>query len=941
MASRDSASSSAVAPRDGDASPQSDESPRHPWHALSVEECLTEVESDPEQGLDPDEAEARLQRDGPNRLPEEEGESALVRFLKQFHNVLIYVLIVAAVFTAFLGEWIDTGVIAAVVLVNAIIGFVQEGKAEEALEGIRSLLSPEAEVVRGGSRRTIPAEELVRGDVVRLESGGRVPADLRILRARDARAEEAILTGESEPVSKGVDPVDEKSGPGDRTSMLFSGTLVTAGRVTGVVVETGTATEIGRIGEMVSKVEGVTTPLLRQIDRFGKQLSVAIVVAATAIFFVAWLLRGFGPGEAFMAVVALVVAAIPEGLPAILTITLALGIQRMARRKAIIRRLPAVETLGSVTVICTDKTGTLTRNEMSVEHLLLAEGDWEITGSGYIPKGKFLVDGEERDPREDAPVEEAIRIGLLCNEAEFDEPDPDEENGGGEGEDERILHGDPTEGALLVLAEKTGMTRRGEEEDWPQVDVLPFESERRWMATLHRSPEGGSVILVKGGPERVMAMCDRMRTADGTEPLDPEAWEERMDRVAGEGYRLLALAVKEVDGEPGEVKEESVDEGAILVGVAALMDPPRPEAVEAVEQCRGAGIRVMMITGDHALTARSIGERMGIGDGTDALTGDRIEEMGDDELREALVDQDVIARASPEHKLRIVKLLQEKGQICAMTGDGVNDAPALKQADIGVAMGIKGSEASKGASEMVLADDNFASIARAVEEGRTVYDNLKKTILFILPTNGAEALIVLAAVMLALSEFPITPAQILWVNMITAVTLALALAFEPTEPGIMERPPRDPDDPMLSKFLLRRIGYVSVLVSVGCLLLFHWQMGRGVGLAYGQTVVVNSLVAAQAWYLFNCRFQWQSSVGLQALVGNRAVLIAVGLLILFQLAFTYIPVFHLLFGTEPIAASSWGPILLVGLGLFTVVELEKAWGRRRGRSPEAQVAEEG
>ncbi len=922
-------------------SPELDETGHCLWHALPVDECVAAVESHPETGLDPEEAEARLRRDGPNRLPEEVGDSALVRFLKQFHNVLIYVLLVAALFTAFLGEWIDTGVIIAVVVVNAIIGFIQEGKAEEALAGIRSLLSPEAEVVRGGSRRTIPAEELVRGDVVRLESGDRVPADLRILYARDARAEEAILTGESQPVSKAPDPVAGKSGLGDRTSMVFSGTLVTTGRITGVVVETGIATQIGRIGEMVSRVEGVTTPLLRQIDRFGKQLSVAIVTAAVAIFFLAWRLRGFEPADAFLAVVALAVAAIPEGLPAILTITLALGVQRMARRKAIIRRLPAVETLGSVTVICTDKTGTLTRNEMSVEQLLLAEADWEITGSGFIPEGRFMVDGVEQDPRQDPLVVEAIRIGLLCNEAEFDASEPGGWAGAGTGGGERVLHGDPTEGALLVLAEKAGLTRRGEEEAWPRVDVLPFESERRWMASLHRSPHGGSVILVKGGPERVLAMCDQVRTPTGTEPLDRKRWEERMEEVAGRGYRLLALAVKEVEGEVHEVKEGSVEGGALLVGVVALMDPPRPEAVEAVEQCRAAGIRVIMITGDHAVTARSIGERMGIGDGTGALVGDRIEEMDDAELREALLREDVIARASPAHKLRIVQLLQQKGQVCAMTGDGVNDAPALKQADIGVAMGIKGSEASKGASDMVLADDNFASIARAVEEGRTVYDNLKKTILFILPTNGAEALIVLAAVALALSDLPITPAQILWVNMITAVTLALALAFEPTEPGIMERPPRDPDDPMLSRFLLRRILYVAVLVSVGCLVLFHWQMGRGVGLAYSQTVVVNALVAAQAWYLFNCRFQWLSSLGRQAFLGNRAVLIAAGLLVLFQLAFTYLPVFHLLFGTESIAAASWGPILLVGLGLFTVVEVEKAWGRRKGRAPEVRTAEGG
>ncbi len=891
------------------------------WHFLSTDAVVDRLQTDPEEGLESEEAARRLEEYGPNRLPEEEGTGPFIRFLKQFHNVLIYILLFAVVFTAFLGEWIDSGVIAAVVLVNAIVGFVQEGKAEEALEGIRSLLSPEATVVRGGSRARIDAEELVPGDIVRLDSGDRVPADLRILRSRDARVEEAILTGESEPVSKTSEPTDEKAVVADRTSMVFSGTIVAAGRITGVVVRTGQETEIGRIGEMVSGVEGVSTPLLRQIDRFGRHLSIAIVAGSVAIFFFAWLVRGYSATESFLAVVALAVAAIPEGLPAILTITLALGVQRMAVHKAIIRRLPAVETLGSVTVICTDKTGTLTRNEMAAERVFLDHGEWEISGSGFLPEGEFRWDGEVREPHDDPILIELIRTGLLCNEAEIN--DAGEEDGG------RQLQGDPTDGALLVLAEKAGVSRTEEDEVRPQVDLLPFESERRWMATLHREEGAGARIYVKGAPERVMAMCDDVRTSEGSGPLDMEEWEARMEGLAEKGYRLLALAVKDVTGDAEALEVEQVESGCTLVGVAGLMDPPRAEAIEAVDRCRGAGIRVIMITGDHATTARSVGARMGIGDGSRALTGAQLEEMGDDELGELLRTHDVIARASPENKLRIVQLLQADGQVCSMTGDGVNDAPALKQADIGVAMGIKGSEAAKSASEMVLADDNFASIGRAVEEGRTVYDNLKKTILFILPTNGAEALIVLAAVALAFAEFPITPAQILWVNMITAVTLALALAFEPAEAGIMDRPPRRPDDPLLSMSLLRRIAYVSVLVASGCLLLFRWQLAQGVEIEYAQTVVVNSLVAAQLWYLFNCRFQWAPSIGWRALVGNRAVLIASGLLILFQAAFTYLPLLHTLFGTRPLSPMSWGPVLLVGLVLYGVVESEKLLGRHR------------
>jgi potassium/sodium efflux P-type ATPase len=896
------------------------------WHALEADEVVRLLESDAKRGLDPEEARRRLDEVGPNRLPEEERESALRRFLKQFHNVLIYILLVASVFTAVMGEWIDTGVILAVVLVNAVVGFVQEGKAEEALEGIRKLLSLEASVVRGGHRDVISAEEVVPGDLVRLESGDRVPADMRILSVRNGQVDEAVLTGESEPAAKGPDPVEEDVALGDRSGMLYSGTLVVSGRLTGVVVATGRETEIGRIGEMVSRVEGVSTPLLRIIDRFGRQLSVAIVAAAVAIFFVAWLLRDFPPTEAFLAVVALAVAAIPEGLPAILTITLALGVQRMAGRKAIIRRLPAVETLGSVTVICTDKTGTLTRNEMAAERVLMAHGLWEVTGSGYQPEGEFRWDDEVKDPSEDAVLLDLIRAGLLCNEAEFS---PGESHEGAEAV--RILQGDPTEGALLVLAEKAGMDREDEEGQWRRTDMVPFESERRWMATLHHGPDGESHLFLKGAPEVILEMCDEVRTAEGAEPLEVEEWTRRIDEVAAEGFRLLAVARGDGSLGEGELSAEKVGEGHTLLGVVALMDPPRSEAIEAVESCRKAGIRVIMVTGDHAATARSIGARMGIGDGERSVTGREIEEAGDDELAEMLARNDVIARASPEHKLRIVKMLQGMGEICAMTGDGVNDAPALKQADIGVAMGIKGSEAAKGASEMVLADDNFASIERAVEEGRTVFDNLKKTVLFILPTNGAEALVVLAAVVLVFPQFPITPAQILWVNMITAVTLALALAFERAEPGIMERPPRDPGEPMLSAFLVRRIVYVSVLVAGGCSVLFHWELSRGVDVEYARTAVVNALVAAQLWYLFNCRFQWRSSIGWSALVGNRAVLIAAGFLLLFQAAFTYLPLFHLLFGTRGLALATWLPVLSVGLLLYLVVEGEKAWGRRRIR----------
>jgi len=887
-------------------------------HSLSTDAVLKHLEVDVDVGLGAEEVDQRLAEYGPNQLPEEAPIHPFIRFIGQFHNVLIYVLLGAAVFTAALQEWIDSGVILLVVIVNATVGFIQEGKAAEALEGIRSLLSPTARVRREGEEVEVDATQLVPGDVVLLESGDRVPADLRILYTLQARVEEAILTGESVPVEKDSASVAEEALPADQSNMVFSGTLIAAGRLTGVVTATGAQTEIGRIGKMVSSVEGVTTPLLRQIDQFGRQLSFAIVAAAVVIFFVGWQLRAMSPTDAFMAVVALAVAAIPEGLPAILTITLALGVQRMASRNAIVRRLPAVETLGSVNVICTDKTGTLTRNEMAVERVLLPEGDLVVQGEGYEAEGEVLDDdGQSIQPTEHEQLQALARVAVLCNEASLRTV-----------EGVRTVQGDPTEGALLVLGERLGLPLREARGTYKRESFLPFESERRWMATVHRHPSGERELLLKGAPERILPMCG---VTD---------WESRTDAVAGEGYRLLALAHATIpEGEAprgdGDALEDWVlSEGPslALLGVVAIMDPPRTEAAEAVAQCQAAGIRVMMITGDHALTARSIGARLGIGDGTKALQGSDVEAADDAALREALSEHDVIARAGPGHKLRIVQALQADGAVCAMTGDGVNDAPALKQADIGVAMGIKGTEAAKGASEMVLADDNFATIERAVEEGRTVYDNLKKTILFILPTNGAEALIVLAGVALALGEFPITPVQILWVNMITAVTLALALAFEPPEPGIMDRPPRKPEEPFLSRFLLRRIVYVSVLVSAACLLLFHWQLGRGASPEYARTTVVNALVAAQLWYLFTCRFQWRSSVGWHALVGNRAVLVAVGSLIIFQLGFTYLPIFHTLFATAPLGVLSWIPVLSVGLLLYGVVEAEKAWGRRRGEN---------
>jgi calcium-translocating P-type ATPase len=860
---------------------------------------------DPRQGLSGADAEARLREHGPNRLPEEQRESALLRFLGQFHNVLIYILIAAAAFTAFLGEWIDTGVILAVVVVNAIIGFVQEGKAEQALEEIRRMLSLEADVLRDGRRLRVDAETLVPGDIVLLESGDRVPADLRIIRSREVRVEEAALTGESEPVRKDGGAVAADALLGDRTSLVFSSTLVTTGQLRGVVIATGEHTEIGRIGEMVSRVEKMTTPLLQKIDAFGRTLSLAIVVFGTLLFLLGWLLRGFTVTEMFLVVVSFAVSAIPEGLPAILTITLALGVQRMGRRNAILRRLPAVETLGSVTTICSDKTGTLTRNELTAGRVLLQDGTLEVTGTGYSPDGSIAGSADA------GTLHDLARAAALANDGDITV----------RADGTVRAEGDPLDAALFVLARKAGIDVAALRRAHDRVDAIPFESANRFMATLNEEPDGGRRIWVKGAPERLLELCDG---------VDADSWGERVDGCAAEGYRMIALATRAA-GETANLDAADID-GLTLLGVVGLLDPPREEAIEAVARCRSAGIRVVMITGDHALTARSIGARLGIGDGAKVITGREVEAADDAALVDIIAAHDVIARASPEHKLRLVRALQAQGEVVAMTGDGVNDAPALKQADIGVAMGIKGTEAAKSAAEMVLADDNFASIEVAVEEGRTVYDNLKKTILFILPTNGAEALMIVAAVAFAMAELPMTPVQILWVNMVTAVTLALALAFEPTEPNIMERPPRPRDEAILSRHLLTRIGYVSVIVAAACIALFLLELAAGAHPDRARTVAVNALVTAEAFYLFNCRFVWRSSMGMRSLRGNNAVLIALSILVLLQLGFTYLPIMHTWFGTAPIAPLDWLWCILLGMGVFSVVEVEKRFGRRRLRA---------
>ena len=891
------------------------------WHSLPVADVLARLEADP-RGLSAAEAERRRARYGANRLPEPPRRSALMRLFSQCNNVLIWVLLAASVITALLGEWTDTAVIIGVVAVNTAIGFVQEGKAERALEAISGLLSPRAMALRDGHREEIPAEDLVPGDLVVLQAGDLVPADLRITSLRNLQVDEAILTGESVAVEKGTLPVAEAASLGDRLSMAWSGTLVTAGTGVGVVVATGADTQIGRISAMLSSVQTLSTPLTRQLDRFGRKLSLVIAVIALGTLLCGVLVHDYPLAEMFLAAVGLAVAAIPEGLPAIITITLAIGVQRMAARNAIIRQLPAVETLGSVSVICSDKTGTLTRNEMTASRVALHDGEYQVTGVGYDPHGAIQLDGVETDPAGNGILMELCRAAVLCNDAEFhlEHAAP-------------RLTGDPTEGALLVLAMKTGLDPERLRLEVPRDDAIPFESEHRYMATLHHDHHGHRSVVAKGAPERILAMCDSVATRNGDEPCCRQAWLERAEALAAHGLRVLALAT----GVPragcsGELTTADVESGLTLLGLVGLIDPPREEAIHAVEQCRSAGINVKMITGDHLSTARAVAVAMGIGDGRKAVLGAELEPLDDAALIDVALETDVFARASPEHKLRLVEALQAGGRVVAMTGDGVNDAPALKRADVGVAMGKGGTEVSRQAAEMVLSDDNFASIESAVEEGRTVYDNIRKAILFILPTNAAEAMMIVLAIVLG-RALPITPLQILWVNMITAVTLALALAFEPPERDIMGRPPRHPDEPLLGRFVSWRIAFVSAVVVSGTFGLFVMARDAGYELDHARTMAVNALVMFEAFYLLNVRHMVAPTLNCNGLFGNRIAVAAVIAVSLFQVGFTYLPAMNTLFSTVALSGRDWLVVLLVAATVVPLVELEKWFLRRRGARP--------
>lgn len=898
-------------------------SPAPAVHAEPARAVLDVLESTP-SGLTAEEAARRLASHGPNRLPAPERPSVLRRILGHFQDVLIYILLAAAVLKALLGDWIDFGVILAVAVINAAVGFIQEGQAEKALDGIRQMLSLDAQACRDGEWAMVDAEDLVPGDVVRLRSGARVPADLRILEATNLQVDEAALTGESVPSVKQVDPVEHDAGVGDRASMLYSGTIVSAGSGIGVVAATGSGTEIGRIQQMVSEADQLDTPLARQLARFGTMLAWGILGMAVFMLVVGYVVHQFAWADLISAAIGFAVAAVPEGLPALVTVTLALGVQQMARRHAITRKLTAVETLGSVTTICSDKTGTLTTNEMVVRHVATATATYDVEGKGYAPEGRILLDGEVATLAAHDDLAALVAAAASCNDARVVEEDGRW----------RVV-GQPTEGAVVSLALKAGADTAGVE----RLAVLPFESDTKYMATLDlvpgEGPHTGRMVRAMGAPDRLLERCALQRTADGTlEPLDHAYWDGVIHSLAQQGLRTLAAAERPAEHEDDILDHEHVEEGLVFLGVFGIIDPPRPEAVAAIAECHRAGIRVKMITGDHVGTATAIARDLGLAPAQGevrALTGAELEAMSDAELEAVVQDVDVYARTSPEHKIRIVRALQRHDEVVAMTGDGVNDAPALTRADVGIAMGIKGTEATKEAADIVLADDNFATIERAVEEGRRIYDNIRKSVVFLLPTNGAQSLVVLVAILVGFT-LPLAPVQILWVNLVTGVTLSLALAYERAEPGIMDRPPRGSAGSVLSRSALLHVVIASLIIGGATLAVSFIVRGWGVSAETAQTTTVTILVLGQLAYLFNSRFLSRSSLTLGVLRGNRALWVAAGSFLAFQLLFTYAPFMHVAFQSTPIGLREWGLAVAFAVVVFLAVEAMKAVTRARHRA---------
>lgn len=889
-----------------------DKSTLHNDYQRDVEQVLARLESTAE-GLDNQEAAKRLQTYGENALPQKQGKPAWLRFLAHFNDVLIYVLLAAALLKAVMGHWVDMSVILGVAVINALIGHIQESNAEKSLKSIRNMLSSEALVIRQGKHETVPTTALVPGDIVVIRAGDRIPADLRVIEAHNLCVEEAILTGESTVVQKETGALSGELPLGDRLNLLFSGTTVSSGGGKGVVIATGGDTELGHINQMMADISKHRTPLLVQMDKLGKGIFIIILVMMAALFVFSILFRDMPVSELTLSLISLAVASVPEGLPAIISIILSLGVQAMARQRAIIRKLPTVETLGAMTVICSDKTGTLTMNEMTAKAIITADAIYRVEGDSYEPVGTIhsLTDSQPVSITAGSLLERYLRTIYLCNDSQLIK----DENGFWK------ITGGPTEGALKVLATKAAL---------PAIETelrskIPFDSQYKYMATHYRVGTEEQ-ILITGAPDVLFRLCQQQLTDNGVQPFDLSYWETKMAEYAREGLRMVAAAWKPAAEGQEALTHEDLAQGAVFLGIAGMMDPPRPEAITAISDCLQAGIRVKMITGDHPETAMSIGKMLGIGNADKAITGRELEKMDDDALSAAAQQYDIFARTSPEDKFRLVQALQTKKEIVGMTGDGVNDAPALKQADVGIAMGIKGTEVTKEAADMVLTDDNFATIASAVKEGRRVYDNLKKTILFIMPTNLAQGLLIIIA-LLAGNLIPLTPVLILWMNMATSATLSFGLSFEAGEKTIMKRPPRDPNLHVMDGFAIWRVAFVGTMIAMSAFALEAWLQPQGHSAELIRTVLLQTLVTAQWFYMLNCRVSNGFSLT-KGLLANRGIWIVSAVLLVLQLAIIYLPFMQVLFGTEALPFRYWLITFAIGFVMFLIVEAEKPLTRR-------------
>lgn len=878
-------------------------------HELAASAVVEQFNSNTEAGLSSSQVQKNQQQYGLNELTVKPGKPAWLRFLLQFNQALLYILIVAGAIKAFLGSWTNAAVIWGVTIINAIIGYVQESKAEGAIAALAQAVTTEATVIRNGQKQRIRSQELVPGDLVVLTSGDKVPADLRLINTRNLQIDESGLTGESIPVEKLTQPLQPQTPLAERLNMAYAGSFVTFGQGTGIVVATANETEIGRISQSLDQQTDLSTPLTRKFAKFSHTL-LYIILALAALTLAVGVGQGQSLAGMFEAAVALAVSAIPEGLPAVVTVTLAIGVNRMARRHAIVRKLPAVETLGGATVICSDKTGTLTENQMTVQAVYAGGKRYQVSGTGYSPSGEFTDEaGQPVNFQKTPELQDCLIAGLACNDSHLEE-----EN------NQWTVIGDPTEGALITVADKADLYPASITERFPRLDSIPFESQFQYMATLHDSPDPTNIIYVKGSVEAVLARCQNLDMRSQIE--------QEVETLAQQGLRVLAFAKKTVPKTQQSIDHADIESGLIFLGLQGMIDPPRAEAIAAVRSCQSAGIQVKMITGDHITTAKAIAERIGLQDAQHmkAYDGQQLAEMDDVELSRVVEDSVVFARVAPDQKLRLVEALQSRGEVVAMTGDGVNDAPALRKADIGIAMAGAGTDVAREASDMLLTDDNFASIEAAVEEGRTVYQNLRKAIAFILPVNGGESMTILISALFA-RDLPILSLQVLWLNMVNSIAMTVPLAFEPKSDGVMQRSPRNPREPLLSKTLVQRILAISVFNWILIFGMFEWVRQSTGNLALARTMAIQALVAGRIAYLLSisqlgatiiAKLRGQKTISYR---DSRAIIYGIVGAVVLQIVFSQWSLMNRLFGTAPLDLNQWLICLLPALPMIPVALL--------------------